>query len=160
MPLRLLPQAERSHSNYHLYNENDVRWLQRIVALKQQGFQLNHIRQILKVEPSSDTTITLMSQLQQQYRTVMQQISQLRQTASALEGLLGRDKDCQIMQAKVFSQLKLLEVETQAKVGELENLWSKLDAEVHTHPKVFQESLQWLLPDLLVLVMHPQQSDS
>jgi precorrin-8X/cobalt-precorrin-8 methylmutase len=146
--LGLLPQAVRSHSNYRLYNEKDVRRLQRIVALKQQGFQLNHIRQILKVEPEADTTKTLMSQLQQQYRTVMQQISQLRQTASALEGLLGRDKDCQIMQAEVFSQLKLLEVETQAGVGELDNLWSQLDAQVHTHPEVFQESLQCLLPDL------------
>ncbi len=146
--LGLLPQPERSQSNYRLYTENDVRRLQRIVALKQQGFQLNHIRQILKVEPEADTTITLMSQLQQQYRAIMQQISQLRQTASALEGLLGRDQDCQIMQGEVFSQIKLLEVETQAGVGELSNLWNKLDAEVHTHPEIFQESLQWLLPDL------------
>ncbi len=146
--LGLLPQPVRSKSNYRLYTQKDVRRLQRIVALKQQGFQLNHIRQILEVEPQADTTVTLMSQLQQQYRAVMQQISQLRQTASALEGLLGRDRDCQIIQAEVLSQLKLLEVETQAGVGGLDNLWSRLDAEVHTHPEAFQESLQWLLPDL------------
>jgi precorrin-8X/cobalt-precorrin-8 methylmutase len=146
--LGLLPQAERSKSNYRLYDRQDVQRLQRIVALKQQGFQLNHIRQILEVEPEAEMTANLMGHLQRQYRTVMQQIAQLRQTASALEGLLGRDKDCQIMQAEVLSQLKLLEVETQTGLGGLEELWNGLDAEVHAHPEDFQESLQSLLPDL------------
>ncbi|MEH2409960.1 precorrin-8X methylmutase [Nostoc sp.] len=146
--LGLLPQPVRSRSNYRLYTKKDVLRLQRIVALKQQGFQLNHIRQILEVEPEADTTVNLMGQLQQQYRAVMQQISQLRQTASALEGLLGRDRHCQIIQAEVLAQLKLLDVETQAGLGGLENLWSGLDAEIHTHSEAFTESLQRLLPDL------------
>ena len=145
--LGLLPQPVRSQSNYRLYTQKDVIRLQRIVALKQQGFQLNHIRQILEAEPEADTT-TLTAQLQQQYRAVMQQICQLRQTASALEGLLGRDRHCQIMQAEVLAQLKLLEVETQAGLGGLEKLWSGLDAQVHTHSEAFIESLQHLLPDL------------
>ncbi|MCC5625246.1 MerR family transcriptional regulator, partial [Nostoc sp. CHAB 5715] len=146
--LGLLPQPVRSPSNYRLYTKKDVLRLQRIVALKQQGFQLNHIRNILEVEPEADTTVNLMGQLQQQYRAVMQQISQLRQTASALEGLLGRDRHCQIMQAEVLAQLKLLDVETQAGLGGLENLWSGLDAKIHTHSEAFSESLQRLLPDL------------
>lgn len=146
--LGLLPQPVRSPSNYRLYTEKDVIRLQRIVALKQQGFQLNHIQQILEVEPEADTTKTLMAQLQKQYRAVMQQISQLRQTASALEGLLGRDQHCQNTQAEVLAQLKLLEVETQTGLGGLEQLWSGLDAEIHTHPEAFAESLQRLLPDL------------
>ncbi len=146
--LGLLPQPVRSRSNYRLYNQKDVLRLQRIVALKQQGFQLNHIRNILEVEPEADTTVNLMGQLQQQYRAVMQQISQLRQTASALEGLLGRDRHCQIIQAEVLAQLKLLDVETQAGLGGLDNLWSGLDAEIHTHSEAFSESLQRLLPDL------------
>lgn len=146
--LGLLPQPVRSRSNYRLYTKKDVLRLQRIVALKQQGFQLNHIRNILEVEPEADTTVNLMGQLQQQYRAVMQQISQLRQTASALEGLLGRDRHCQIIQAEVLAQLKLLDVETQAGLGGLENLWSGLDAEIHTHSEAFSESLQRLLPDL------------
>ncbi|MEH2440851.1 precorrin-8X methylmutase [Nostoc sp.] len=146
--LGLLPQPVRSHSNYRLYTKKDVLRLQRIVALKQQGFQLNHIRNILEVEPEADTTVNLMGQLQQQYRAVMQQISQLRQTASALEGLLGRDRHCQVIQAEVLAQLKLLDVETQAGLGGLENLWSGLDAEIHTHSEAFSESLQRLLPDL------------
>ena len=146
--LGLLPQPVRSRINYRLYTKKDVLRLQRIVALKQQGFQLNHIRNILEVEPEADTTVNLMGQLQQQYRAVMQQISQLRQTASALEGLLGRDRHCQIMQAEVLAQLKLLDVETQAGLGGLENLWSGLDAEIHTHSEAFSESLQRLLPDL------------
>jgi precorrin-8X/cobalt-precorrin-8 methylmutase len=72
----------------------------------------------------------------------------IRQTASALEGLLGRDRHCQIMQAEVLAQLKFLDVETQLGLGGLEKLWSGLDAQVHTHSEVFTESLQHLLPDL------------
>jgi precorrin-8X/cobalt-precorrin-8 methylmutase len=143
--LGLLPQAKRSPNNYRLYTETDIIRLQRIVALKNQGFQLNHIRHILEVEPQTDNLIV---QLQQQYRAVMQQISQLRQTASALENLLGRDRHCQIMQAEVLSQLKLIEVQTQVGIGELHKLWSGLDAEVHNHAESFSESLQRILPDL------------
>ncbi|MBD2664900.1 transcriptional regulator [Richelia sinica FACHB-800] len=146
--LGLLPPPKRSPSNYRLYTQQDVIRLQKIVALKQQGFQLNHIRHILAVELAADTNETLMTQLQQQYRSVMQQISQLRQTATALEGLLGRDQDCQIMQSSVLAQLKLLEVDTQAGLGELNQLWGKLDAQVHNHSEVFPEALQRLLPDL------------
>ncbi|NMG08202.1 precorrin-8X methylmutase [Brasilonema sp. UFV-L1] len=147
--LGLLPQAVRSKSNYRLYSQKDVRLLQQIVTLKQQGFQLSHIRQILQeVEPEAQTSTPLMLQLQQQYSIVMQQISQLRQTAAALEGLLGRDKDCQLMQAQVLAQLKLLEVESQTGLGGLEKLWSRLDAQVHAHPEAFGESLQYLLPEL------------
>ncbi|BAT54558.1 transcriptional regulator [Nostoc sp. NIES-3756] len=146
--LGLLPQPVRSPSNYRLYTHQDVIRLQRIVALKEQGFQLNHIRHILEMEPEANTNANFIAQLQQQYRAVMQQIAQLRQTASALEGLLGRDRHCQIMQAEVLAQLKLLEVETQVGLGGLAELWHGLDAEVHTHPEVFAESLQHILPDL------------
>jgi precorrin-8X/cobalt-precorrin-8 methylmutase len=117
------------------------------------GNYLQYINQ-LEVEPEADTNKNLIAQLQQQYRAVMQQISQLRQTASALEGLLGRvacrrrHRHCQIMQAEVLAQLKLLDVETQAGLGGLDNLWSGLDAEIHTHSEAFTESLQHLLPDL------------
>jgi MerR HTH family regulatory protein len=41
--LGLLPQPVRSPSNYRLYTQKDVLRLQRIVALKQQGFQLKLI---------------------------------------------------------------------------------------------------------------------
>ncbi len=148
--LGLLPQPVRSPSNYRLYTDKDVVRLQRIVALKQQGFQLNHIRQILAVEPEADMRVEtqFITSLQQQYRVVIQQIAQLRQTASALEGLLGRDHHCQIMQAEVLAQLKLIEVETKVGLGGLEKLWGGLDDQVHFHPEVFQESLQHLLPDL------------
>ncbi|WP_066425553.1 precorrin-8X methylmutase [Anabaena sp. 4-3] len=146
--LGLLPQPVRSPSNYRLYTEKDVIRLQRIMALKQQGFQLNHIRQILEVEPQLDTNPNLIAQLQQQYRAVIQQIAQLRQTASALEGLLGRDRHCQIIQAEVLAQLKLIEVETQAGLDSLDKFWQGLDAAVHTHSETFTESLHHLLPDL------------
>lgn len=41
--LGLLPLAKRSAGNYRLYTESDVQRLKRIVALKQQGFQLSHV---------------------------------------------------------------------------------------------------------------------
>ncbi len=145
--LGLMPQPVRSPGNYRLYTDQDVQRLQRIVALKQQGFQLSHIHKLLDAEPEVEQK-TLMTQLQQQYQTIIQQIAQLRQTALALEGLLGRDHHCQTTQAEVLSQLKLLEVETQTGLGGLERLWYGLDAQVHAHPEAFQESLQRLLPDL------------
>lgn len=147
--LGLMPQPMRSSGNYRLYSDQDVQRLKRIVALKQQGFQLSHIHKLLEVEPELEQE-ALMAQLQQQYRTVMQQIAHLRQTASALEGLLGRDRHCQTIQAEALSQLKQLEVEAQVNLNGLDQLWSGLDAQVHAHPEAFQESLQRLLPDLSV----------
>ncbi|MGA7937454.1 MAG: precorrin-8X methylmutase [Kovacikia sp.] len=145
--LGLMPQPERSAGNYRLYRHHDVQRLQKIVALKQQGFQLSHIQKLLDLEPQAEPD-ALMEQLQQQYHTIIQQMAQLRQTASALEGLLGRDRHCQTLQAEVLSQLKLLEIETQVGFGSLEQLWRSLDDQVHAHPEAFQESLQRLLPDL------------
>lgn len=146
--LGLLPTVQRSEGNYRLYTQQDVQRLQRIIALKQQGFQLSHIRQLLDSHSEETVDSTLMAQLQQQYRSVIQQITRLRQTATALEGLLGRDRDCQITQAEALAQLKQLDVDAQEGLGKLDQLWSNLDAETTTHPEAFQESLQHLLPDL------------
>jgi precorrin-8X/cobalt-precorrin-8 methylmutase len=145
--LGLMPQPPRSAGNYRLYSEQDVQRLKRIVALKQQGFQLSHIRKLLDVEPISERD-SLITQLQQQYRAVIHQISQLRQTAVALERLLGRDQSCQIVQANALSQLKQLEIDTYQSRDDLDKLWNSLDGEVHAHPEMFQEALQRLLPDL------------
>lgn len=146
--LGLLPPAHRSPGNYRLYSQQDIQLLRRIVALKQQGFQLSHIQQLLKSDLETDLNSTLMTQLQQQYQTVIQQIARLRQTAAALEGVLGRDHDCQIIQADILAQLRQQAVETQDGIGELEKLWQNLDAAVPSHPEAFQESLRHLLPDL------------
>jgi precorrin-8X/cobalt-precorrin-8 methylmutase len=146
--LGLLPPAQRSNGNYRLYTHQNIQQLQRIVALKQQGFQLSHIQQLLKSDSGSDLSPTLLTQLQQQYQSVIGQLARLRHTASALEGILGRDGDCQIVQAEAIAQLKLLEVESQDRVGELEGLWHHLDTAVDCHPEAFHESLQHLLPDL------------
>jgi precorrin-8X/cobalt-precorrin-8 methylmutase len=145
--LGLLPPATRSSGNYRLYSESDVQRLRRIVALKQQGFQLSHVQKILEVTPE-DAVEPLTAQLQQQYRTVIQQLTHLRQTAVALESLLGRDQHCQDIQAAAIAQLRLLEIETKDGLGDLENLWGGLDGAVHDHPEEFEESLQQLLPEL------------
>ncbi|BDI20804.1 hypothetical protein ANSO36C_66060 (plasmid) [Nostoc cf. commune SO-36] len=146
--LGLLPQPPRSAGNYRLYSQQDVQQLRQIVALKQQGFQLSHIQQLLQSESGVNVEQTLITQLQQQYRTVIQQLTRLRQTATALEGVLGRDLNCQTIQAEAIAQLRLLEAKTQDGLEELEELWHSLDAETTAHPEAFQESLQRLLPDL------------
>lgn len=146
--LGLLPQPPRSASNYRLYSQREVQQLKQIVALKQQGFQLSHVQQLLKDDSGTEIEPTLIVQLQQHYHTVIQQLARLRQTAAALEGVLGRDHDCQTIQAEALAQLRVLEVETQDDVGALEELWHRLDAETTAHPEAFEESLQRLLPDL------------
>jgi precorrin-8X/cobalt-precorrin-8 methylmutase len=125
-----------------------VQQLRRIVALKQQGFQLSHIQQVLTEDPRSGFPNSLMDQLQQQYQTVMQQITRLRQTAAALEGLLGRDRHCQIVQAEALAQLRLSVAENQAEHSVSDALWHHLDAAVDNHPEQFQDALKLLLPDL------------
>ena len=146
--LGLLPQAKRSSGNYRLYTEDDVQHLRRIVALKSQGFQLDHIRKLLETNPGATNFDTLTTQLQQQYQSVMEQLVRLRQTASALEGLLGRDHRCQDVQAQALGQLRQIEIESTLGLEELEQLWDGLDAACDAHPEDFGESLQRLLPDL------------
>ena len=144
----LLPSPERSTSNYRLYCEADVQRLQRIVALKQQGFQLTHIKHMLADQAMTKGADALLPQFQQQYQTVLQQLIKLRQTAMALEGLLGRDHGCQATQAAAIAQLRLLETETQAAQSISEALWTHLDAATADHPENFSEALEQLLPDL------------
>jgi len=144
----LLPQPTRSTGNYRLYNDRDVQRLQTIVAFKQQGFQLSHIQKLLDAAPDRPPNSTPIWQLQQQYQTVIQQIAHLRHTATALEGLLGRDLSCQQVQAAVLAQIN--QMDTAATVGfdHLEQLWDGLDVAISSHPESFTESLQRLLPDL------------
>jgi precorrin-8X/cobalt-precorrin-8 methylmutase len=147
--LGLLSPAARSTSNYRLYTHQDVQKLQKIVALKQQGFQLSHIRKLLEEnEKNTSSPNKVMATLQQQYLSVIQQIIRLRQTAVALEGLLGRDISCQAVQADALAQMRLLQLETDGGVVDLEKLWDSWDAVAHAHPEGFTESLQQLLPDL------------
>ena len=144
----LLPLPMRSHSNYRLYSEADVQRLQRIVALKQQGFQLAHIKQMLAAQPEATQADSLVAQLQQQYQTVLQQLIKLRQTATALEGLIGRDPACQSVQAEALAQLRRIEAETETATAFTEGLWRQLDATAPDHPENFQAALSHLLPDL------------
>ncbi|MEQ8974802.1 MAG: precorrin-8X methylmutase [Coleofasciculus sp. C1-SOL-03] len=146
--LGLLPEAKRSAANYRLYTDADVQHLRRIVALKSQGFQLDHIRQLLTPDSGDLKVDQLTSQLQQQYRSVMQQLARLRQTASALEGLLGRDHRCRKIQTEALVQLRQLELESTVGLEELAPFWHSLDAACDAHPEDFSESLQQLLPDL------------
>lgn len=144
----LLPQPMRSEGNYRLYNEADVQRLQRILALKQQGFQLAHIKQMLEAQPDLPQAEMLVEQLQHQYQTVIHRLTRLRQTAIALEGMIGRDQPCQSIQAEALAQLRLLDVDTQTAQTLADDLWQHLDGAAANHPENFQESLQRLLPDL------------
>ena len=100
----LLPEAIRSPSNYRLYTKNHVQYLRRIVALKQQGFQLEHIRKLLEERSQPEENATLIDRLQQHYHSIIQQITRLRQTASALERLLGGDRSCQTVRAEAMQR--------------------------------------------------------
>lgn len=149
--LGLLPEARRSPANYRLYTREDVRRLRQIVALKQQGFQLEHIRKLLTVSPDTAQTDALISQLQRHYQAVIQQLVRLRHTASALERLLGRDRLCQTVLSQAIASLQLLTTQTQQVEllsDEFTVLWDSLDATIPSHPECFQESLHALLPDL------------
>lgn len=149
--LGLMPMPHRSPGNYRLYTEQDVQRLRRIVALKQQGFQLAHIRQVLEQGPDpgiSDPAATLIEQLQQQYQVVIQQLVRLRRTATALEGLLGRDRHCQSVQAEALAQLRLLDAQTESDQSMTDAIWERLDAAAADHPECFADALQRLLPDL------------
>lgn len=143
----LMPSPQRSASNYRLYTEADVQRLQRIIALKQQGFQLSHIKQILEEDADSDSDC-LWQTLRQQYQTVLQQLVKWRKTAIALEGLLGRDSACQSQQGEALAQLRRLQAETETARSLSEELWENLDAAVYDHSEDFQQALQHLLPDL------------
>jgi precorrin-8X/cobalt-precorrin-8 methylmutase len=143
----LLPQPVRSSSNYRLYTQDDIQRLRRIVALKQQGFQLSHISKLL-TEDSLASAEQITTQLKQQYQLIMPQLGRLRRTAFALEGLLGRDLDCQNIQAEAIAQLQHLEIETVDGLDILEKVWDSLDAATNDHPEAFSESLRQLLPDL------------
>ena len=142
----LLPLPQRAQNNYRLYSEIDVHRLKRIVTLKEQGFQLTHIKQMLKVQPTGADS--LIRQLQAQYQMVLQRLVKLRQTATALERLIGRDRGCQTLQTEALAQIHLLEFETQTAQGLSEDLLQALDAAAPDHPEDFGEALQRLLPDL------------
>ncbi|MEM6614467.1 MAG: precorrin-8X methylmutase, partial [Cyanobacteria bacterium P01_C01_bin.72] len=164
----LFPEAIRSPSNYRLYTKNHVQYLRRIVALKQQGFQLEHIRKLLENRSESEANVTLLSRLQQHYYSIMQRITRLRQTASALERLLGGDRDCQTVQAEAMqrglggfpherlhqdgiAKIKQLNADRdnlEDEVDPMGSLWKAFDASILDHPERFEESLTYLLPDL------------
>ncbi|MGD2184349.1 precorrin-8X methylmutase [Lusitaniella coriacea] len=146
--LGLLPQPARSSGNYRLYDEADVRRLQRIAALKQQGFQLSHIKQMLESRNGSPQGDSLLQRLEGQYQTVLQKLVQWRRTAIALEGLLGRDRSCQSHQEEALAQLQFLPRETETTDSLGDGFWHDWDAAVCNHPENFQEALQHLLPDL------------
>ncbi|NET09449.1 MAG: MerR family transcriptional regulator, partial [Symploca sp. SIO2B6] len=145
--LGLMPQPRRSRGNYRLYDDDDVQRLRRIVALKQQGFQLSHIQQLLDTNGGAlPNSTAVVEQLQQHYQALMRQLVQLRQTAIAVEGILGRDHQCQTVQAEALAQFRVLEVEASELASH--QIWEVLDGAASDHPENFQQALENLLPDL------------
>ena len=121
------------------------------MALKQQGFQLEHIRKLLEERSQPEENATLIDRLQQHYHSIIQQITRLRQTASALERLLGGDRSCQTVRAEAIAQIKLLNadrIKLEDNLDPIDSLWKAFDASTLAHPEAFEESLQNLLPDL------------
>jgi len=75
----LLPEAVRSPSNYRLYTQTHVQQLRQIISLKQQGFQLEHIRKLLA---KPDVGVSPIAQLQQQYTLFIQRFDCAQRTAN------------------------------------------------------------------------------
>ena len=67
-------------------------------------FQLEHIRKLLEERSQPEENATLIDRLQQHYHSIIQQITRLRQTASALERLLGGDRSCQTVRTEAMQR--------------------------------------------------------
>jgi precorrin-8X/cobalt-precorrin-8 methylmutase len=142
----LMPDPQRSRGNYRLYAQEDVRRLRQILFLKQQGFQLAHIQQLLGNKACDSESMLI--QLQNHYQIVVQKIAHLRQTAHALEGILGRDHVCKSIQTDLLAQLQASGDGIPNNLNELSSFWEGWHQTVPAHPESFQESLNQLLPDL------------
>ncbi|NJK64059.1 MAG: MerR family transcriptional regulator [Synechococcaceae cyanobacterium SM2_3_1] len=142
----LMPVPQRSRGNYRLYSQADVQRLRQIGLLKQQGFQLAHVQQLLGDQASDSKSMLI--QLQNHYQVVVQKIAHLRQTAHALEGILGRDHACKSIQTDLLVQLQGSVERNPDTLDDLTSFWEGWHQTLPAHPESFQESLQQLLPDL------------
>ncbi len=94
--LGLLAQPVRSHSKSSLGHTARCATVAANRGAETAKFQLYHIQQLL--ETDTNTEVEIITGLQQKYQSIMQQLARLRQTAAALEGLLGYDRSYQNLQ--------------------------------------------------------------
>jgi DNA-binding transcriptional MerR regulator len=82
----LLTSVKRSSNGYRLYSESDIAWTQFLLRLKATGMSIQQMQQIAILRSKGDETITLRRiLLEEHFKKVQMQISELKRNLSALE---------------------------------------------------------------------------
>jgi DNA-binding transcriptional MerR regulator len=82
----LLTSVKRSSNGYRLYSESDIAWTQFLLRLKATGMSIQQMQQIAILRSKGDETITLRRiLLEEHFKIVQMQISELKRNLSALE---------------------------------------------------------------------------
>lgn len=164
----LLTPSRRSDSRYRLYDESDLLRLMQIKALRQLGFSLQEIRNLLTTSdhPPLRTIEERIAAIDRQIESQRQIRVHLEQIAVALRG--GRSPsaaelieaiEAMTMFDKYFTEEQKKELQArretvgEARIHEVENEWPKLIAEVRDamaggkapdHPAVQKLATRWM----------------
>jgi DNA-binding transcriptional MerR regulator len=164
----LLVPSQRSDSRYRLYDESDLLRLMQIKALRQLGFSLQEIRDLLAASdyPPLRTIEERIAAIDQQIESQRRMRVHLERIAAALRG--GRSPsaaelieaiEAMTMFDKYFSEEQQKELRErgatvgEARIREVENEWPKLIAAVRDamasgktpdHPEVQQLAARWM----------------
>ncbi|WP_244933521.1 MerR family transcriptional regulator [Neobacillus mesonae] len=163
----LLPPSQVSDSGHRIYSESDIRKLQQIISLKQLGFSLEEIKEIIEKQ-----SLNCVQVIRMQLQKVRKQIELQEELYSRLESiytLLNSQKDVSANQfiklievinmvEKYFSQEQLDKMKSQTdnisaeEKEQIESQWSKLVADIRAelekntpteNPKVMELAKKW-----------------
>jgi DNA-binding transcriptional MerR regulator len=163
----LLPPSQVSDSGHRIYSESDIRKLQQIISLKQLGFSLEEIKEIIEKQ-----SINRVQVLRMQLQRVKKQIELQEELYTRLESiytLLNSQKNVSANQfiklievinmvEKYFSKEQLYKMKSQTgnisseEKEQIESQWSKLVADIRTelekntpsdNPKVIELAKKW-----------------
>lgn len=163
----LLPPSQVSDSGHRIYSESDIRKLQQIISLKQLGFSLEEIKEIIEKQSINHVQV-----LRMQLQRVKKQIELQEELYTRLESiytLLNSQKDVSANQfiklievinmvEKYFSKEQLDKMKSQTEnisaeeKEQIESQWSKLVADIRAelekntppdNPKVIELAKKW-----------------
>lgn len=102
----LMPNPPRTHGNYRAYNAEQVRLLQFIRRLRDLGFALDEVRDLLRLSSEKNQPCDEVDRITHEHlATVEMKLRDLRKLASELRRLSrccrggGRIAECQIIEA-------------------------------------------------------------
>ncbi len=106
--IELLTPSDQTESGYRLYSEDDIMRLQQIVSLKQMGFTLKKIRDML-----DEHVVSLQATLEMQVEFLAQQLQQqqavFEQVKLTLETCIAQDRVSLETIYKTMESIKMLE---------------------------------------------------